>query len=255
MAGAMQLVHALYREQVRSDAAYLCAHVVEHPAQLLYVWFAGGVIYSGVSFGKHGSHYDVCRSCHRSLVEQHVCAFQPLSLYLERVVALAVHELCPQILESEEMRVQSSSANLVTSRLSHNGLSEACQQRSYHQHAATQRCAFAYKLLAVQIVEVYFLCTESIVVLTVAFHSNPDVLQQENQVVHVKNVRHIVNAHLFVGKQRGTNHLQRLVFGTLWSDCSTQRMAAFYDKRFHSGVVLVVCSSFSFFSFPSSCRL
>ena len=31
-----------------------------------------------------------------------------------------------------------------------------------------------------------------------------------------------------------------------------KRMAAFYDKRFHSGVVLVVCSSFSF---PSSCRL
>ena len=28
-----------------------------------------------------------------------------------------------------------------------------------------------------------------------------------------------------------------------------KRMAAFYDKRFHSGVVLVVCSSFSF---PSS---
>ena len=66
---AMQLVHALYRQQVRGDATDLGPHPVQQFAQLLQIWFAGCVVNSSGAFGKDGRHDDIGRSRHRGLVE------------------------------------------------------------------------------------------------------------------------------------------------------------------------------------------
>ena len=36
-------------EKVGSYSAYFCTHRYKHPAKLLYIWFAGGIIYGGTS--------------------------------------------------------------------------------------------------------------------------------------------------------------------------------------------------------------
>ena len=63
-----------------------------------------------------------------------------------------------------------------------------------------------------------------------AIDLHPDVLHQQIQVAHIENVGNIGYAHNIVSKQRGTNHLQGFVLGTLRLDGSTERMSSFNDE-------------------------
>ena len=99
------------------------------------------------------------------------------------------------------MGVQAPPPYLVSARLGHYGLAEACQQRSYHQYAAPERSAFAYKLVALQIVEVDVLCLERIFVPAYAGYIHAYVCEQQNEILYVKNVRYVLYSYFFGRKQ------------------------------------------------------
>ena len=73
-------------------------------------------------------------------------------------------ELCPQLMEAEEVGVEPSAANLVATRLGDDSPAKARQQRADHQHRTAQGGAFADKLVALQIVQPHIVGLESIVV-------------------------------------------------------------------------------------------
>ena len=182
---AMQLLHSLYDEQVGCYSADVGSHGDEHTAELLYVRFACSIVYRCGTLGEHGGHDDVCRSRHRSLVEKHVGAFQSVGLYLEGVGPFAVYEFRPELLESEEVRVQPATAYLVSARLCHHRLAEAREQRTDHKHASPERSAFPDEFLSVEIAQVYVLRAERVFVLAHTVHFHAYILEQENKVVHV----------------------------------------------------------------------
>ena len=58
-------------------------------------------------------------------------------------------------------------------------------------------------------------------------------LEQLDEVVHIQYIRHIINAHRLIGKDGGTDYLQRLVLGALGGDSTLERMSALYNERLH----------------------
>ena len=149
---AVQFLHALNRQQIRGDAADLGTHTVQQMAELLQVGLTGCVVDSGRALGEDGCHHDVGRTGHGCLVEQHIGAFQSGGGNLVDVASLDAVERRTEFLESEEVGVQSSAAYLVAAGLGDHGLAHTCQQRTDHQHTASQFGAFPDELVALQIV-------------------------------------------------------------------------------------------------------
>ncbi len=104
------------------------------------------------------------------------------------------------------------------------------KQRTNHEHTATKRGAFLHKLQTVEIVEIQFVALEGIVVTAMLSYLDTYFLEQLDEVVHIQDVRHVLDAHRLIGKNRGTDNLQRLVLGTLWGDGTLERMTALYDE-------------------------
>ena len=149
------------------------------------------------------------------------------------VVFIVVYEVGSEIFETQEMRVETATSNLVATGLCYRGLAEATQQRTDHQHGATQRRAFVNEVAAVEKIEVDVVGLKRIVVGIVTRHLHTNVAQQLDEVVDIEDVRYIGDAHRVAGEQCGTDHLQRLVLGTLRCDGSLQGVTTLNDKRCH----------------------
>lgn len=87
--------------------------------------------------------------------------------------------------------------------------------------------------ICIEIIEFQLITLECIVVTTVLGYLDTYLLEQLNQVVHIQDVRHVGDAHRLVGKDCGTDNLQRLVLGALRCDSTFERMTALYDERLH----------------------
>ena len=94
-------------------------------------------------------------------------------------IALFVEiELRPQVLESEEVRVETSTSYLVTTGFGNDRPTIASQQRTDHQYATAKGGTFAYELIALQIVEVKVGGLKTVVVTIQLVHLDTDLLQQ-----------------------------------------------------------------------------
>ena len=195
MFGSMQTFHTHDGEEVAGYAADACSHRIEQMAELLDIGFAGCIIDGGSTLGEHGSHDDIGSTRNGSLIEQHIAALQVVCLYLIDIALVIMHKLGSQIFETQEMRVETTATNLVATRLGNRSLSATTQERTDHEHAATKGGAFLHKLYAVQIVEIEFIALESIVVAAVLCHLDSDFFQQLDEIVDVKDVRHVLDAH------------------------------------------------------------
>ena len=89
------------------------------------------------------------------------------------------------------MGVKPAAAYLVASGFRHYGPAETGKQRAYEQHAAAERRAFAYELVAFKVVEADVFRPESVFVLTDTLDIHPDVDKQLDEVVHVEDVRNV----------------------------------------------------------------
>ncbi len=76
--GSAEPVSTCDGKQIGTDSFYPGTHAHKHPAQLLDVRLACSIIYHGLTLGEHSRHNDVGSTGDRSLVEQHVGAFQTL---------------------------------------------------------------------------------------------------------------------------------------------------------------------------------
>ena len=177
MLRAAQLLHTLDGEQVGCYTRNLCAHAVEHLAELLQVGLAGGVVDRRGALGHHGSHHDVGCARNRSLIQKHITSLELLGLDREKLLGLVEVKCCTQLLESEEVGVQTSAADLVATGLGHITHAKACQQRADHHHRTTQTATAAVVVLATQVVEVDVGSREGVAVATQTLHLYAHALQ------------------------------------------------------------------------------
>ena len=233
MLGTMQLLHTHDGEQIAGNATDLGTHRIEQVTELLDVWFAGCIIDGGGSLGKNRRHDDVGSTGNRSLIEQHIASLQLLGLYLIYIALLIVHKIGTQVLESQEVGIKTAAADFIATRLGDGSLAESSEQGSEHQYTATQRRTLLHELQTVEIIQFQLITLEGIIMTAVSGYLHTDFLEQLNQVVHIQDVRHIGNAHGLIGKNGSTDHLQRLVLGSLRGDGTLERMTALYDERLH----------------------
>ena len=227
MLGAVQFVHSLDGEQVGGDALYLGTHPVQHPAQLLHVGLAGGVVDGGLSFGEHGCHHDVGGSRYGRLVQQHVAAVQLSGGYLVNLARVVVGEVRSQVLDADEVGIQSPASYLVAARFGNQGFAEACHHRSHQHDGAAQAGTPFQELVAFQVVEIYVCGAEAVGVDAFLRHLDAHVPHQLDEVVHVQDVRDVVYGHLFGSEQCGADDLQYLVLRSLRIDVSGEAVSSF----------------------------
>ena len=234
--------HTINGEQIAANARDVCPHLVQHGAQLLYVRFASGVIYRRCALGEHGSHDDVCRTCHAGLVKQHICALERVAallvasillgqcLYLIYVAIVVELEARAKVLESQEVGVQTAASYLVAARFCHHRLAETSQQRTNHEHRAAQGRALAHEDIAAKIVEIEVCRAEHIVALAQFLYLHAHVAQQLYEVVDIKDVGNIAYPHLLCREQRRANHLQSLVLRSLRHDGAAKHVTTFDNE-------------------------
>ena len=127
MLRAAQQVDALDGQQVRGDARNAGSHAVEHPAELLDIGFARGVVDRRRAPCHDSRHADVGRSRHRRLVQQHVGAFQMASFDREEFFRRIEIELGAQFLKPEEVGVEPAAADFVAAGFGYVAHTEARQ--------------------------------------------------------------------------------------------------------------------------------
>ena len=66
------------------------------------------------------------------------CILLGQRLYLIYITIVVELEACTKVFESHEVGVETAAAYLVATGFCHNGLAEACQQRTNHKHRAAQ---------------------------------------------------------------------------------------------------------------------
>ena len=230
MLSTVQTLYTDNGQQVGTYTGNIGSHLVQQMAELLDIRFTGGVVDRRRAFSQHGSHDDVGRTGHAGFVEKHVGALEMLGPYLKDAAILTVLKLGAEFLEAKEVSVKTAAPDLVSSGLGHCSLTKATKQWAKHQHRAAQGSTLLHKLQAVEIVEIELVCLKRIVAGRIGCHLHPDVLEQSDQIVDVENIRDIADPHCVAREQRGADHLQSLVLGTLRHDGSTQGMAAFDNE-------------------------
>ena len=127
------------------------------------------------------------------------------------------------------MGVEASAPDLVTARFRDDGLAHTGQQRTNHHHTASEFCTLLDELVALEIIEVKRVGLEGVGV-PIPRNLHADISQELDEVVYIADVRDVVDGHRLTGQQGGTDHLQGLVFGALWTNCTAQRMTSLDDK-------------------------
>ena len=75
MRSAAKYLYTFDVEEVGAHSSNLCAHAVEHVAELLQIRFAGSIVNGGLAFGHHCGHDDVGCTRYGCLIEEHVGSF------------------------------------------------------------------------------------------------------------------------------------------------------------------------------------
>ena len=116
-------------------------------------------------------------------------------------------ELSSEVLETQEVGIQTTTAYLVATRLGNDSLAHASKQRTDHHHRAAQVGTLFHKLVAFQIAHVQRISLERERTLSDFLDLDINVAQQLNEVVDVADVGDVVDGHLVASEQRGTDNL------------------------------------------------
>ena len=224
---AVEFAHALYGEQVRGYARDACAHAVEHAAELLHVRLACGVVDGGEALGEDGGHDYVGGTRDGGLVEEHVASVETPGLDGEELVGLIEVEGCTELLEADEVGVETAAADLVTAGFGYVSDTETCQQGAYHHDRAAQAAAAAVVVLAAQVVEIYVGGAEGVGVAAEVLDLDAHCREQLDELHDIYYLGDVVYHDALGCEQRCAQYLQRFVLCPLGSEFAVQAGASF----------------------------
>ena len=99
-----------------------------------------------------------------------------------------------------------------------------------HAKLLCERTAFTQKLVRFQIVQVDSIGLKCIGIGSRMLHLHLHVAQELYQVIHIQDIRYIMDCHFFRRKQCCTNDLQGFILCALRNNLTGQPVTAFYDK-------------------------
>ena len=226
----MQFLHAFDSKEITSYSADFSSHGIEHLAQLLHIRLASGVIDSGCSFCQHGRHNDVRSTGDRRFVKQHIRTFEMLAEKTVCQQVFVVAESRAEIHHALEMRVQTPATDFVSTRLGICHFAQTRQKRTDEHNGTTQFIAFLEEVRAAQISRVKAAGGEGVLAFRQFLYRNAHRCEQVDEVIHIEDVRQIINNHRLFCQQHCAKHLQRFVLRALRRDRTVQFVSSFYDK-------------------------
>ena len=207
MRTTFQAGYAFDGKQVRCDTRNLSSHAIQHPAQLLQIRFTGCIVNRCHPFGQYSSHHNIGRTGHRSLIQQHISAFQLLGIDTKTTIHGIIFKRGTQFLNTQEVRIQTATSDFITTRFRNHCLSEASYQRAYQHHRTTQFRATVQEVITLQVSQIQIICLKSVGITSRLRDLHPHVTKQLYQVVHIQNVRNVFNSHFLICQQCGTKYL------------------------------------------------
>ncbi len=230
MCSTTQHLNPFYCQQIGTYSRDTGPHAVQHRGELLQIRLTGSIINRCLSFRKDRSHQDIGRTGHRGLIEQHISPLQFLRLYFIDLSIRRITKTSSQLLNTDKVSIQTTSPDLIPPRLWDQRLAETGHQRTDNHHRPAQRTALAQKLVRLKIIQIDSIGLENICIGRRMFHLHLHVAQKLYQVIHIQDVRYIMDCHFFRRKQSRTNNLQSFILCTLRNNLTGQPVAAFYDK-------------------------
>ena len=230
---ASKRFHSSDCKEVRAYALDIRTHPHQHLAQLLEVWLAGCIIDGSHAFSQSCSHHDVGSTGNRRFVQKHIAALELPALRHVEIEGLLIHVVLlfgTEVHEAYDVRIDPAAANLVSARLREIRPAETGEERSYDHHGATELGTLRHKVSAHHIFGIDLVSLECVYALLVAGDLDAHSLEEDDQVLDVKNLRNVGDRHLLIGQEHRADYLQGLVLGTLRPDGSAELITAFYYK-------------------------
>ena len=231
MGCSSQALHAVYRKHVRPYALNTRPHPDQHAAKLLDIRFACRIVYGSDTFCKDCRHKDIGGSRHRCLIQKHIPAFQMSAFRNMQIEGLSICIIflgSSEIHESQNMSIDSPSTNLVSPRFREICPSETGEKRSYNHYGTSQRGYLADKVGTCYVIFIDFICHKRIGSLIHSLHLDTHAFKYQYQILDIKYFRYIGYYDLLLCQEHCTNHLQRLILGTLRTDRAAQLMTSLY---------------------------
>jgi len=142
MIGALELRHALDNQQIGADARNVGPHGLKHPAQLLDVGFAGGMVQGSGSFSQYRCHDYVGCSGYRGFIEKDVGSTEFPGFHKETSREGFVGKGCAQFFKTQKVGVQPAASDFVASGLGDEAPAAACQKWSDHHDGTPEADGF-----------------------------------------------------------------------------------------------------------------
>ena len=149
----LQAFDAFDVQQVRADAFNFRTHAHQHPAELLHIRFAGGVVNRSFSLRQYSGHHDICRARHRNFVHVDIRAAQAARwlLHVIDIVFVVVFEFRAELLQSVEVGIEASATDFIAAGFWERSASKPGEQRADKHHRSAQALSVAHKFCRAQV--------------------------------------------------------------------------------------------------------
>ena len=206
MLGAVEFAHTLDGEEIGADALDVGTHTREHTAELLEIRLAGSIVDGGGAFGADGSHDDVGGAGDGSFVEQHIASREVTMGGLDAIeVAFGVvGELGAESLEADEVGVETSTTDLVTTGLGQQGMSEARDKRTEEHYRTTQRHTATQIVVAFEVSHIDVVGAEAERAAFEVMYDDTHLAQELDEVEGVENLGDVGDGDFLTGEEYGT---------------------------------------------------
>ena len=231
---------AVDAEQIGAEALDHHPHGAEHPAKLLDIRLACGIVDGGDTASGRCGHDDIGRAGDRGFVEQHITSLEAGRRSGEHIgvsPVIIVH-LGSQREKSGYVGVDFPAPYLIATRLGEEGSAEAGEHWSGEEHASAQLGRAGHKFGRLGIVEVNIVGFECVDSLYRVAYLNAEPTEQVDEIVDIENLRYVGQGDLLACEENGRNHFERFVFRALRVDVAVEFVSSFYVESAHMGKAL-----------------
>ena len=225
---AAELRHSLDAEDVRLDPFDLRAERDQKATEVLDMRLAGRIPDHRLALGEHRRHDHVLRGHHAGLVEEDGLAAKPSRAHL---VAPVDRDLCPQLGQPVNVRVEAAAADHIASGRRHGDAAEAGQKRTCKQERRPD--AAAELLVELGLVNVRRIDTN--VVLGRQLDIRADVREQLDHRLDVADPRNVRQLYGLGGERTRRQDRQRAVLVARSANRPAEGSPALDQEGLHSG--------------------
>ena len=124
--------------------------------------------------------------------QKHICTLKALCLNGVELIANIEVKVCTELLEAEEVRIETSTANLIATRLRHEAHAETGQEWTNHHHRATQLTTTLVVVRRAQVVEVYLVGLQRKIVVRQTLNLHAHARHKLQELHHIGNDGYVV---------------------------------------------------------------